>query len=76
MGNYKRRYESSKTKYTGRIESPDCELLQRLLRPNGMRVYSRYGDDGGGSYGVDGSNETSEIILFLNIFSTSLHFYS
>ena len=51
-------------KHTGRIESPDCELLQRLLRPNGVRVYSCYGDDRGGSEGVDGRNETAQIILF------------
>ena len=52
------------TRDTGRIESPDCELLQRLLHPNGVRVYSCYGDDRGGSEGVDGRNETAQIILF------------
>jgi hypothetical protein len=45
-------------KHTGRIESPDCELLQRFLRPNGVRVYSRYGNDGRGGEGVDGGDET------------------
>ena len=39
-------------KHTGRIESPDCELLQRFLRPNGVRVYPCYEDDGWGSRGV------------------------
>ena len=60
-------------KHTGRIESPDCELLQRLLHPNGVRVYSYYGNDGGGGGGLVVEDKTRQIILILNIFSTSLH---
>ena len=43
-------------KHTGRIELPDCELLQRFLRPNGVRVYPCHGTDGSRSGCFIGGN--------------------